>query len=147
MWYLFLWLVFPFTVFPYIVILCWVALATYFPPLILLHCYSQVASIFRLISDYFVELSLPSCLSSIATKKLLLKPVVPQLRSWILLVTRKDFPQVHCIAPSVPVFPKSPELKWITTLPGNFLKPLRGLFKNAKKNWRRLSQLLQFART
>ena len=130
--YFFWWLVFPFTVFPYMLIFCWVTLATYFSPVFLVHFCSQVASFSTIISDYSIELSLLTGLPSIATKTLLVKIVLHDLQTLILLITIIIVPLVHCIVSNVPFFLQNPEMKWFTSLPRNTVKQLLEFFKNAK---------------
>ena len=56
-------------------------------PLCLLHCYNQLAQIFRFSSDYYVKHLILKWLRSIETKMLLVTIVVPKLQNLILLVT------------------------------------------------------------
>ena len=104
-------------------------LATKFSPLFLLHCFSQVVSIFTFISDLFVRLLILECLRSMETKKLHMRIVVPKLQSLILPVTRRDVQLEHCIVPPVPISRQSPKMIWITillrsTAPQNLKLPL-----------------------
>ena len=107
--------------------------ATNFSSLFNLHCYHQVASIFTLISDYFVNLLLLKCLHSIETKKLLVRIVVPKLQSLILGVTGRDVQLEHCVVPTVPISQQSTKTTWITillrsTAPQNLKSPLYANF-------------------
>ena len=97
-------------------IMYWVILATDFSPIILLHCYSQVATVCRFISDYCVKVLLLICLPSMATKNLIVRIVVLKLQSLILLVTRKVLLLGHCFVPCVPISPQNPEQIWIIKL-------------------------------
>ena len=94
-------------------------LATNFSPLLLLHCYRQVASIFTFISDYSDKLLSLKCLRSIETKKLLVAIVVHKVKSLILRVTRRDVQLEDCIVPNVPISPQNPKVIWIIILPRN----------------------------
>ena len=90
----------------------WVTKTTHFLPLGLLHCYSQIASIFTFDSDSSVKLLLLNLrsLRSIATKKLLAKVVVPKPQSLILLVTRRYVLLVHFTVYIVPISPLFPRM-------------------------------------
>ena len=81
-----------------------------FSPLFQLLCYSQVASIFTFISDYFVKLLLLKCLFYIGTRKLHVRIVVPKLQSLILRVTRRDVQLEHCIVPNAPISQQTPKM-------------------------------------
>ena len=96
----------------------WVTKTTHFLPLGLLHCYSQIASIFTFYSDSSVKLLLLNLrsLRSIATKKLLAKVVVPKPQSLILLVTRRYVLLVHFTVYIVPISPLFPRMTWIFIL-------------------------------
>ena len=117
-------LVFPLTVLRYLVILCWVTLAAYLSPLTLLPFYSQVASSLKLVSYWYAKLILLICFHSIATKKVFLRTGIPKLQSLILIFTRKFVQLVHCFLPIDRFSSRSPELRWIITLPRNILKQL-----------------------
>ena len=103
-------------------------IATNFLPIIHLHCYSQVASIFTFISDDSVKLLLSKCLRSIEIKKLLVTIAVRKLQSLILRVTRGDNRLEHCIVPNILISPQNPKVIWITmllrsTAPQNLMSP------------------------
>ena len=81
--------------------------------LILLHCYSQVASICTFISDYFVKLPLLlllKCHRYSEKNKLHVKIVVPKLQETILYVTRRDNQLERCIVLTVPISPQNPKV-------------------------------------
>ena len=81
-----------------------------------MHCYSQVASIFTLISDYSVEPLLLKCQRKSEKKKLHAKIVVPKLQETILYGTRRVVLLVHCIVANVPISPQNPKMISITIL-------------------------------
>ena len=84
-----------------------------------MHCYSQVATIFAFVSEYSVKFLLPICLPSVATKKLLVKFLVPTLQKIILFVTRKAVQLGYWFVPSVPISPKHPKTIRIIKRLGN----------------------------
>ena len=85
-------------------------LATNFSPLFHLHCYSQVASFFMFISNYFVKLLFLKYFRSMETRKLHVRIKVPKLQSLILPVTRGDVQLEHCIVRNVLISPQNPKM-------------------------------------
>ena len=98
-------------------------LATNFSPFFDWHCYGQVASIFTLVSDYFVKLLILKGLRSIETRKLHVRTVVPKLQSLILRVTRRVVQSKHSVVPKVPNSPQNPKTIWSTILLKSAPKP------------------------
>ena len=87
-------------------ILFWVTFATFFPPLLYLHCYSQVATIFALIRDYSAKLlfrrhhraisyphTLPGCtLSWYITE---VYPILMQTQVYAILIHYRTLPYLE----------------------------------------------------
>ena len=92
-------------------------LATKLSPLLLLHCYNQVAKIVTLIFRLFCLLQ--KCFCSIETKKLLVRIAVFNLQSLTLLATRRDAVVEHCIVLNVPILQHYPMMIYIITLRNN----------------------------
>ena len=106
--------IFPFIVFPYMKIMYWVALATYFSPLLLLPCYNQVATIFMFTSDCSLERLFLKHLRS-SEKKLLVEIVVHKPQETILYGPRDvRLDTLHAVL--APTFRGWPELIQIITL-------------------------------
>ena len=77
-----------------------------FSPLLQLHCYSQVDSIFTFVSDYSVKPIFSECFRSIEMTKFFVKDLAPQLHRSILPATGRDVRLGYYISPDVPTSPK-----------------------------------------
>ena len=89
--------------------LYWKTFATNFYHYFVLHCNSQVATIFTLISDFSVKILPLNCLPSNATRRLRVKIVEPKLRSLIFRVTGRGVRKEDFIALNVQTIQNPPK--------------------------------------
>ena len=85
-------------------------------PLIRLHCFSQIDSIFTFLSDYSVIFPLLQNLRSVETKKLLVPIVLHKLQRLFLPVTRRVVQLELCIVPSGSISRQNPRKIWVIVL-------------------------------
>ena len=122
-------------------------ISTIFRLLLLLHCYSQVATIFRWISGYFANFFLLKCLPSNATRKSRVKTVVGKLQSLILLGTRREAPLEHFIAPDVPTSQQRLTMTWNTTYLWNIQECEQKTLTSVKNVWRNSLAFIRYENT